>query len=126
MSKHILVIDDCEDVRFLLSLKLNNLGYKVSEAKDGPDALKFIQDFGASKIDLILLDVMILELNGQDLLNQIREKIKSSKCKLACISANYDEKAAIEFKQRGVIDIIKKPIKTLELEKRISAILCGQ
>lgn len=129
MTKHILIIDDCEDVRFLLSLKLTNLGFKVSEAKDGVDAYEFLADEAHDKVDLILLDIMMPNMDAEEFLTTLSSKsspVHNHQYKIACITAHFDEDINQKYIELGAIDVIKKPIKGNELDKKIKSILCTQ
>ena len=61
MPKNILVVDDEEDIRRLLSLNLVKNNYSVEEAEDGEQALKMVAE---RNYDMILLDVMMPEKDG--------------------------------------------------------------
>ena len=65
----ILVVDDEASIRNLLRLLLRSEGYRVSVAADGPEALKLI---GQEVPDLVLLDLQMLQMNGPDVLKEIR------------------------------------------------------
>ena len=66
----ILVVDDDEDVRELVRVRLALEGYSVLSAKDGQDGLKA---FFSSQPDLAILDVRMPNMNGWELLKRIRE-----------------------------------------------------
>jgi CheY-like chemotaxis protein len=68
---HVLVVDDEQSLRRLLRLYLEKEGYTVLEADDGLDALSLLRRGG---IDLALVDVMLPELDGFELLRRIRSE----------------------------------------------------
>lgn len=124
MTKHhVLVVDDCEDVRFLLSLRLQNLGFEVLEAVDGHDALAIIEEDHDKEIEIILLDVMMPKISGPKLVQLIKERYAGRNIKIVCITAHYDEEIEGDLRSIGVIDVIKKPIKGSELDKRLRDVL---
>ncbi len=120
---HVLVVDDCEDVRFLLSLRLQNLGFEVHEAVDGHDALGIIEEDFDHEIEIILLDVVMPKISGPKLIQLIKERYSGRNLKIVCITAHYDEETEVDLRSIGVIDVIKKPIKGSELDRRLRAVI---
>lgn len=70
---HVLIVDDEEDMRHLISMYLQNSGYKTSEAKGHEELYHFLTK---EKIDLVLLDIMLPGKDGFDICQEIREKAK--------------------------------------------------
>ena len=69
-SSALLVVDDNEDNRYTLTQRLKRLGYEnVATAVDGRDALSRLRE---SAYDLVLLDVMMPEMNGYEVLEQMK------------------------------------------------------
>jgi DNA-binding response OmpR family regulator len=120
-TKSILVIDDNDDIRGLLSLVLQKEGYEVLEAAGGSEALIKINE---SKPDLILLDVMMPGLSGLEVLATIREskEKKISEVPVIMITAKStidDIDAAIEL---GANSYIVKPFRPANLVEKVSEI----
>jgi len=120
-TKSILVIDDNDDIRGLLSLVLQKEGYEVLEAAGGSVALIKINE---SKPDLILLDVMMPGLSGLEVLATIREsrEKKISEVPVIMITAKStidDIDAAIEL---GANSYIVKPFRPANLVEKVSEI----
>jgi len=69
MGAHIIVIDDNDDYRFILSNILKNAGYSVSEASDGWECF---QKMGEEEPDLVILDIMMPDMNGWDICKRIK------------------------------------------------------
>ena len=120
-TKSILVIDDNDDIRGLLSLVLQKEGYEVLEAAGGSEALIKINE---SKPDLILLDVMMPGLSGLEVLSTIREsrEKKISEVPVIMITAKStidDIDAAIEL---GANSYIVKPFRPANLVEKVSEI----
>jgi len=67
---HILLVEDDEDIADLLMLKLSSWGYQVSHCVNGHECIKWI---GPNQVDLILMDLYMPILNGQDALKYLRE-----------------------------------------------------
>ncbi|MBA2732559.1 MAG: response regulator, partial [Acidobacteria bacterium] len=69
MAKTILVVDDDPEIQDLVSFALRNEGYEVRSAKDAFEGLDIIAN---EKIDLVLLDVMMPEMDGLEMLSRLR------------------------------------------------------
>ena len=119
MKKNILVVDDCEDVRVLLSMKLSNMGHSVYEACDGYEALNYLCE--DCEIDLILMDIIMPKISGIELLQKIKEENKE--INIVCISAHFDIRDAPGLIELGADEVIHKPIKNKTLEQKLSRFL---
>jgi two-component system, OmpR family, response regulator VanR len=73
----ILVVDDEKDLRDIYNLKLVNHGYAVLSADNGAKALKIVA--GANHIDLILLDVVMPQMSGFEVLEKLKSRVDSKK-----------------------------------------------
>lgn len=125
LSKSILVVDDNEDIRGLLSLVLQKEGYEVFLASDGTEALAKITKHTP---DLVLLDVMMPGLSGLEVLSSIRENKKKeiNEMPVVMITAKStidDIDAAIEL---GASSYIVKPFRPANLAEKVHAIFDGK
>ena len=120
MKKHILVVDDCEDVRFLLSLKLNNLGLEVSEACDGLDAIEILEN---DEVDILLLDVIMPKVSGRELIQEIHKNEKINRPIIICITAHYDDELSDALIKLGADGVLTKLIKGDILNSKIQEFL---
>jgi CheY-like chemotaxis protein len=68
MSKTIMVVDDEEDIRFIIRNVLEADGYRVIEAKNGKECIENMHE----RIDLVLMDIVMPEMNGWDALKKIK------------------------------------------------------
>ena len=121
MGEHILVVDDCEDVRFLLALKLKKLGYEVVEATDGEDAIEVLNE--DDEIKIMLVDIMMPGVSGLDLLKDIREKFEKENITVILITASKEDNIMDKAKSLGADGLISKPIKDKNLKEQLSLIL---
>ncbi len=104
MINRILVADDEESMRWVLSKALRKKGFAVDLAKDGAEALKLIQ---ANSYDLAILDIKMPGLSGLDLLDKVRE-LKQDLL-VVIMTAEASMKNAVEAMKRGAYDYITKP-----------------
>jgi two-component system nitrogen regulation response regulator GlnG len=100
----ILVADDEESMRWVLSKALKQRGYAVDLAKDGREALAMIQENG---YDLAILDIKMPGISGLDLLDNLREA--KSDLLVVIMTAEASMKNAVEAMKRGAYDYITKP-----------------
>jgi len=100
----ILVADDEESMRWVLSKALKRKGFSVDLAIDGRQALSMIQD---NSYDLAILDIKMPGINGLDLLDKIREQKKD--LLVVIMTAEASMKNAVEAMKRGAYDYITKP-----------------
>jgi DNA-binding response OmpR family regulator len=100
----ILIVDDTVVCRTILSLLLTQQGHKVTVAEDGHVALN---DLKAEKFDLIILDNMMPNLSGLEVLQAIRKDHNA--CPVIIISGGVTPDEQAQYKALDVIDIHKKP-----------------
>lgn len=118
----ILFVEDDEDVRSFASVALKNFGYKIIEARTGKNALQIIK----SKInifDLIVTDLIMPEMNGQDLAKKVYEIQPNSK--ILFVSGYTFEHLLKDGEIEEGINFLQKPYTIQSLLKRIRNILDG-
>ncbi len=114
----ILVAEDDPDIRLGLVDTLESEGYLVFEAQNGLEAVKL---FKLHDIDLLLLDVMMPEKNGYDVLREIRAD--NNQVSVIMLTAKGEEIDKVLGLELGADDYITKPFGIHELLARISAVL---
>lgn len=102
--QRILVADDEESMRWVLSKALKKKGFAVDLAGDGDEALKLIS---AHSYDLAILDIKMPGLSGLELLDRVREL--KSELLVVIMTAEASMKNAVEAMKRGAYDYITKP-----------------
>ena len=115
----ILVVDDEARMRKLIKDFLVAKGFQILEAEDGEKALE-VYETNKSKIDLILLDVMMPKLDGWSVLRQIRQ---DSKVPIIMLTARGEEQDELFGFELGVDEYISKPFSPKILVARVEAIL---
>jgi two-component system, OmpR family, response regulator len=116
-SPHILIVDDHHEIRDLVSRILSKEGYRVSLAADGRAMRKVLAD---SRIDLILLDLM---LPGEDGLSLCRGLRAESSIPIIMLTAKGEEVDRVIGLEMGADDYLPKPFGSRELLARIKAVL---
>jgi len=113
----ILIVEDDQHMAKLLENELSHEGYETVHAKDGRKALELAE---SEKPDLILLDVMLPELNGFEVLRRLR---KTSEVPVILETARDDSIDKVNGLNSGADDYIAKPFDIEELLARIKAVL---
>lgn len=116
----ILVVDDNENNRDMLARRLQRQGYYVVTAEDGLKALHFLH---GNTCDLVLLDVMMPELNGYQVLEQIKATQSLRYIPVIMISALDDLDSVVRCIELGAEDYLFKPFNPTLLRARVSACL---
>ena len=119
-SETILVVDDEDSIRRLVSDTLEPLGYKIVEADCGEDALEKCRT-GEEKIDLVLSDVVMPGMNGIEMIGTIKEMLPEVK---TVIMSGYAENGLVN---RSMVDpnitFINKPLLPVSLANRLRLVL---
>jgi len=118
VAANLLIVDDDLEIRELLAEVLQNYGFKVILAADGEEMLGHLSKH--SKIDLVILDVMLPGQDGFSLCRNIRAKSEVPIIMLTASGDNTDKVVGLEC---GADDYVTKPFCTRELVARIRAIL---
>ena len=113
----ILLVDDEDAVRKLLSFPLEKDGYAVVQAADGVEALDL---FAAHDIDLVVLDIMLPRLDGLEVTKRLRA---TSMVPIIMLTARDDELDKVIGLELGADDYITKPFSIREFRSRVRALL---
>jgi class 3 adenylate cyclase len=117
----LLVVDDNEDNRYALTRRLAREGYaNVATAVDGRQALELL---GAKPFDLVLLDIMMPNVNGYEVLAQVKADDKLRHIPVIMISAVDDMDSIIRCIELGAEDYLPKPFNPTLLRARVGACL---
>ncbi len=116
-SPTILLVDDDEAVRKLLSFPLERDGYDVVLACDGQEAM---DRFGDRSVDLVVLDIMLPKLDGLEVCRQLRTR---SSVPIIMLTARDDELDKVLGLELGADDYVTKPFSIREFRSRIRALL---
>lgn len=114
----ILVVDDDENLRWVLQTQLEDMGYQVSTAADGLQALEAI---GQSPPSLVLTDLKMPGLSGMDLLDRIRKEYPE--VPVVIVTAFGTIQSAVHAMRAGAYDYLTKPIDFEELGLVVERVL---
>jgi class 3 adenylate cyclase len=119
-SSRILIVDDTEAIRELLSRRLAREGHHIVEAENGQSALKRV---AMETFDLILLDMMMPDINGYDVLVRLKADARFRHIPVIVISALDEIDSIVRCIEAGAEDYLSKPFDPVLLRARIGASL---
>lgn len=115
---HLLVVDDVEMNRDLMSMQLTRRGYQITTAEGGPQALEGID---RQRFDLVLLDIRMPDMDGLEALRQIRQSHSALSLPVIMVTAEDQEESIIEALHIGANDYLVKPLNLPVAVARIEA-----
>ncbi|MCI1734680.1 MAG: response regulator transcription factor [Bacilli bacterium] len=118
MGYHIYSLEDDKDIARIINLTLTKQGYEVTTFYD---AASFKAAFSKNRPDMILLDLMLPDANGLDLLKEIRSNPLNNDIQILIVSAKSQIMDKVDGLDLGADDYIEKPFDILELISRVNA-----
>jgi DNA-binding response OmpR family regulator len=118
----VLVADDEEDIRVLVSFRLDRAGWEVVTAADGREALELILE---RRPDIAVLDVRMPKLTGIEVLQQVRADATVGETPVILLSAGVQEDSIAKGLEAGANEYMKKPFSPDELAARVEAVARG-
>lgn len=112
----ILIVEDEKSINRLIKINLSDAGYSCLCAFDGKEAIELIDH---NHFDLILLDIMLPEINGYELM----EYIRPLEIPVIFLTAKSDVKDRVKGLKLGAEDYIVKPFEIIELVARVETVL---
>jgi two-component system alkaline phosphatase synthesis response regulator PhoP len=118
MEKKITIIEDDEEIARIETLALEKEGYEVTRYGD---AHSFWLEFSSHRPDLILLDLMLPDGSGLDLLSKLRSSNANDDIDVLIVSAKGQLSDKVKGLDLGADDYLEKPFSVLELSSRVKA-----
>ena len=119
MNEKIIVVDDDKDIREVIHVLLSSEGYEVIEASNGKEALELVDD----DTDLIILDVMMPEMDGYELVKYVKNSNDYCHLPIILLTAKTQENDKEEGLEIGADAYMTKPFKVKELQLRINNLI---
>jgi len=113
----VLIVDDEKGIRSFLRVSLSSRGYAVFEAATGSDAL---EKSASAHPDVIILDLGLPDIDGLDVIREIRKRAKTP---IIILSVREDTPDKVEALEAGADDYLVKPFNVAELQARLKAVL---
>ncbi len=120
-KKRVLIVDDQEDILTSVGMLVQSMGYEAKTVNNGKKALKALQQ---ESFDLVLLDVLMPEMSGREVLEKIRKDPKLKEQKVAFLTViQLSEPGKDIVKKLKPIEYFQKPIDVDDFRKRLKKIL---
>ena len=116
----IYIVEDDQNIREIESFALKNSGYQV---KDFPNAKEFHRAVKEIKPDAVLLDIMLPDEDGMEILQKIRRNPETKRLPVIMVTAKSTEIDRVKGLDSGADDYIVKPFGVMELISRVKALL---
>lgn len=120
LKRNILVVDDSSTNVFLLESFLKNKGYNIISTQSGEEALSIIKK---GKIDLLLLDMMMPDISGFDILDAINKNEQFKNIKIILVTVVDRDERIEKILENPNIDYVQKPIILNRLLSKIKKII---
>ena len=116
----VLIVDDDEQVREYVRVNLEAEGYNVREAGNAEEGLRVLEE---SKPDLVLIDVMMPQVDGWEMLQRLHDRHGAGAVPVVMFSGKADEHAAEEAAERGAQGFVGKPFDPSRLIEQTKQLL---
>lgn len=119
----VLVVDDNEMNRDMLTRRLDRHGYQTRVAENGRHAMEMLEIVDGEKYDLVLLDIMMPEVNGYQVLERMKASPRLRHIPVIMITALEEMESVVRCIEMGAEDYVLKPFNPVLLKARVSASL---
>ena len=119
-----LVVEDDSSIRFIVNFILKQHGWRVLEARDGLEGREAIAH--GECVDFVVLDVMLPEVDGLELLSQLKASPRWSKVPVMMLTGKVDEASVFRALSAGAADYMIKPFDPSEFAQRLESLTRAQ
>lgn len=120
MAIRVLAIDDEEDIRRLVQIKLSKAGYEVTTARDGEEGVAVAIE---TRPDVVVTDVMMPGKDGYQIVAELKEKLADAPPVIILLTAKNQKADGMQGLAGGADDYVTKPFSPRELIERIEVAL---
>jgi two-component system chemotaxis response regulator CheY len=120
VAKLVMIVDDSKATRSMVAFTLRRAGYEVMEAENGSKALAAI---GNSRIDCLITDVNMPEMNGVELVQRVRESALHRTTPVLMLTTTIDSASKDRARAAGATGWLGKPFMPADLLEAVARIL---
>jgi two-component system, chemotaxis family, chemotaxis protein CheY len=120
MGKSILIVDDSESIREVVSFTLESAGHQVLKAVDGQDALKYLD---GTALDLIITDLHMPNMDGISLIREVRSNACYKFIPILFLTTESQSEKKLQAKEAGATGWIVKPFVPEKLLAAVSKVV---
>lgn len=121
-KKHVLVVEDNNAISTLIKLRLQKENFDVTQIYDGREAHEYLTEVD-KKPDVVVLDLMLPEMDGFEILRRIRDNEELSDVKVLILSAKAREEDLVKGLELNADEYMTKPFKIEEFIVRLRKLL---
>ena len=118
----VLVVDDEQQDRLIVSSVLREMGFQVVERTDAASA-KELLDSGDEMFSMVLMDLYMPGMDGSELLRSIRQSLSTQSLPVVVLTSSGNPRDEVELLEAGADDFLLKPVVVERLEARVRAVL---
>jgi two-component system chemotaxis response regulator CheY len=131
MAKNILIVDDSKIVRMMLARVIRLCDMEISEILEAENGNQALEILASKKVALVLTDLNMPELNGMDLIRQIRRNKQWEKLPIAVISAHKNMENDSLLEMLNIVSYISKPFMLEDIKSLLLRVIkvgdnCGE
>lgn len=116
----VLVVDDEEQLRDLISMILSNADYEVFSAESGKEALAILEQH---HVDMIMTDIMMPDMNGAEFINKVKREMKLT-VKIIAMSGNGSGSTHLNLAlEMGADEVMEKPFSVVQLLETVKQVI---
>ena len=123
MAKRILIVEDSDDIALVVKTTLTMRHYEVERASDGLEALNMAR---ADSWDLVILDVLIPEIDGFEVLRRLKSDPETKHIKIALFTAHFTEQERQLSADLGADGVLVKPFDPRRFVEEIGALVADE
>lgn len=123
MGAHVLIVDDDELLCDLVCMALRHAGFVAESVHSAEAALARLKE---QPVDLVLLDIMMADVNGFDMLRRMKGDAALAHIPVIILSARVEASAQWAGLEAGAVDYLTKPVSQSGLVERVRAVLAAQ
>lgn len=114
------VVEDDESIQEIEEVSLQSAGHEV---RCFGDAISFYEAMNTILPDVIILDIMLPDENGNEIIRKLRNKVETKKIPVMMVTAKTSDMDLVRGIENGADDYLKKPFSVMELISRVKALL---
>ena len=123
MAYNVLVVDDPLPMRGIIKKIIKASGFNVQQFFEASDGIEALTILNQEQLDLVLTDYNMPQMNGLELLEEIKKSDTLKSIPVVVITTEGSKKRLVDFLEKGAMDYIKKPFTPEEIKEKLNQIM---